>query len=428
MTQHLAEKTQVAFLEGAARIGAQLCRDAVWDGERCNWVGASMEPVNGQWQVVQRSFGPDIYAGTAGMALFLAELFAHTGEKPFRRAALGAMKHALSRATSMQGPALASYYVGKVGLAHALMRLAERLQDSELSEAARPFLNEVYGADLQQQGLDVLAGVAGAIPALLDIHHRTQDPQALEFAIQCGEHLLNTTSKQGESWSWGMPGEEVGTPHLTGFSHGTAGIGWALLELHHATKDERFRQAAASAFTYERQLYDPAQQNWPDLRSDPSRPNQPEKQFMLAWCHGAPGIALSRLRAAELTGDSSSREEALIAVNTTAKALRQALLQPGGSFSLCHGLAGNADILLNAAEVLNDPAWRKLAEQVGKYGLAAHSAPRIPWPCGVMGGGETPNLMLGLAGIGYFYLRLHAPERVPSVMQLPVGHAGKPLT
>jgi hypothetical protein len=28
------------------------------------------------------------------------------------------------------------------------------------------------------------------------------------------------------------------------------------------------------------------------------------------------------------------------------------------------------------------------------------------WPCGISGG-QTPNLMLGLAGIGYFYLRLY---------------------
>jgi lantibiotic modifying enzyme len=42
---------------------------------------------------------------------------------------------------------------------------------------------------------------------------------------------------------------------------------------------------------------------------------------------------------------------------------------------------------------------------------------RAAWPCGTHTG-ETPNLMLGLAGIGYFYLRLAQPQ-VPSVL-LPV--------
>jgi hypothetical protein len=40
---------------------------------------------------------------------------------------------------------------------------------------------------------------------------------------------------------------------------------------------------------------------------------------------------------------------------------------------------------------------------------------RAPWPCGTSG--DTPNLMLGLAGIGYFYLRLAIPA-IPSILLL----------
>ena len=47
---------------------------------------------------------------------------------------------------------------------------------------------------------------------------------------------------------------------------------------------------------------------------------------------------------------------------------------------------------------------------------------RNPWPCGVMSGGETPNLMLGTAGIGYFYLRLYDAAAVPSVLLLAPSH------
>ena len=43
---------------------------------------------------------------------------------------------------------------------------------------------------------------------------------------------------------------------------------------------------------------------------------------------------------------------------------------------------------------------------------------RNPWPYGVTSGGETPNLMLGTAGIGYFYLRLYDAAAIPSVLLL----------
>jgi hypothetical protein len=68
------------LLHAAAGIGARLCRDAFWAGGRCTWLGPSMEHVDGSWQVAERAFGPDLYAGTSGIALFLAHLHARTGE------------------------------------------------------------------------------------------------------------------------------------------------------------------------------------------------------------------------------------------------------------------------------------------------------------------------------------------------------------
>ena len=39
--------------------------------------------------------------------------------------------------------------------------------------------------------------------------------------------------------------------NLTGFSHGAAGIGYALLELYAITKELKFLMAAENAFSYE---------------------------------------------------------------------------------------------------------------------------------------------------------------------------------
>jgi lantibiotic modifying enzyme len=61
-----------------------------------------------------------------------------------------------------------------------------------------------------------------------------------------------------------------------------------------------------------------------------------------------------------------------------------------------------------------------LPEQVGEQGIEKIEHQDLRWPCGVTDGDETPNLMLGTAGIGYFYLRLYDPGNVPSVLILPV--------
>ena len=134
----------------------------------------------------------------------------------------------------------------------------------------------------------------------------------------------------------------------------------------------------------------------------------------MAWCHGAPGIGLSRVRAYALTKDETYRREAEAAISGTYRPL--AMPAAADNFSLCHGLGGNAELFILAADVLGDERYRSVAESVGDRGLQGIHLPRNPWPCGVLSGGETPNLMLGLAGIGHFYLRLYDSRAVPSVL------------
>ena len=63
----------------------------------------------------------------------------------------------------------------------------------------------------------------------------------LDLALQHGEMLLQGANRNGDGWSWKtMPAAR----DLTGFSHGTAGIAWALLELYAASREQRFLDAA----------------------------------------------------------------------------------------------------------------------------------------------------------------------------------------
>ena len=72
--------------------------------------------------------------------------------------------------------------------------------------------------------------------------------------------------------------------------------------------------------------------------------------------------------------------------------------------------------MIYASDVLGNTEYKAIADQVGKHGIEQHQKNAIPWSCGVMGAGETPNLMQGPAGIGYFYLRLYDPVKYPSVL------------
>jgi lantibiotic biosynthesis protein len=405
------------FLETANGIAAKLCRDALWSGDRCNWLGSAMEFVENNWTVVHRAAGASLYDGTSGIALFLARLFKHSPERLYRVTAMGGMRQALSRLEDFSPVAHIGFYSGLPGIAYTLLELGEIFDHPPFTGKAFQILEGLSQEDLTQQGLDVVSGAAGLIPVLLNIHQRHPKDFLLDLANRLANYLLSKAKQSDHGLSWNTLNLS-NQQHLTGFSHGTAGIAWAFLELNQLTGQEQFWNAAEQAFQYERYWYSSEQENWPDLRnfSQAVLDQHSSLNYGIAWCHGAPGIGLSRLRACQLLGDATCKAEAEAALRTTISSLSQSNYGGWDNYSLCHGLSGNADVLVYANQILNDQTYKTMAEQVGHRGIELYYKNNLPWPCGIMGGGETPNLMLGLAGIGYFYLRLHDSIITPSVL------------
>jgi len=365
------------------------------------------------------ALGPELYDGTSGVALFLAELSRATGNAQERRAALGAIRHALSKADAVPPLKRFGLYTGWPGIALAAGRLAQLFGEQELLESAMGLLRRCDAEDVGEDQFDLLSGLAGAVVAALALHPLLEARSVLESAQRWGEQLLKTAVRFRDTCSWGFARERQ-RRRLTGISHGTTGVASALLELYMATGDEQFRAAAEGAFRYERRWFDDRSGNWPDFRGDtrPATVRSGGISYATFWCHGAPGISLSRLRAAEVLADPELRREADVGAETTLRETELWVNSGMANYSLCHGLAGNAEVLVTAAEKLGGPQEPALglALEVAALGIAKHLKAGKPWPCGVSGG-ENHSLMLGLAGIGHFYLRLK-DRAVPSVLLL----------
>jgi lantibiotic biosynthesis protein len=404
-----------SYLDVALLIGEQVAAAAIWSGDRCSWVGGMPEEGPMGIAMTYAAFGPDLYGGTAGVGLALAELFAAAGgeHRALRQTALGALEHALARAHELPPPLRLGAYSGQLGVALCAARAGAVLGETALVERAGSLASGLdYGAEPLEQ--DLMAGRAGGIVALLTLGRLGAADAPLERAAELGRDLIDAAHIDESGWSWATPSLPA-QRHLTGLSHGAAGIGAALLELHRATGDGDFRAAAQGAFAYERSLFDPVAGNWPDLREGSLRgrlPGAPPPCATL-WCHGAPGIALARLRALELGAGNGYEPEARQALETTAQSVRAQLA--GGNYSLCHGLAGNSEVLSEGTRLLDADAAR-LPRDVADAGVERYLEPGAPWPGGVYNG-HTDSLFLGRAGTAYFYLRLHDPSR-PSLLLL----------
>jgi type 2 lantibiotic biosynthesis protein LanM len=412
MTAH-----QSRFLETADRIGSRLCRDAIWADRHCNWLGGSLDSATGS--PVYRVLGPSVrnplagvclYEGTAGIALFLAQLFSFTRDSIHKCTLEGALNQILRQLRSRGEFTDVGFFTGLTGIAYALIEAGQIIEHDDLVQRGIGELVRLQQISPTPRSVDVLGGSAGVIPVLIDSAARFGRPELLATAVRHGEHLIASADRSDDGWSW--PTNARWARNLTGYAHGVAGIAWSLLELHAATGDERFRTAASEALRYERRHFDAERRDWLDFRKLEETGTWHEPRCATAWCHGAPGIGMSRLRVRDLVpNDDAVPAEIEDAIKTTL-----ASLVVPNNFSLCHGHAGNSELMILAAEQLGRPELRDAAESVGQIGIERFADTGSPWPCGVGTPWECPTLMLGLAGIGHFFLRLADSAAVRSVL------------
>ena len=349
----------------------------------------------------------ELYDGTCGVGLFLAAVEKVTGGGGYRELALGAvqplsqaLRHYGRRTARDMGIGGAS---GLGSVIYALTRMSQWLDAPVLLEDARRAASLITAEQIAaDKALDIIAGAAGTILGLLALYEVSADEDVLDKAITCGRHLLQARAESVAGWrAWPTIEQRL----LTGFSHGAAGIAYALLRLYAVTGDGDLLAAAQEGIAYEDSVFVPEAGNWPDLREE-EKPT-----FMTSWCHGAPGIALGRIGGLAMLDSDDIRRDIEIAVQTT----RAARVQ--GVDHLCCGSLGRADVLLLAARRLSRPdlaeaasqrAWQIVARAEESGTFALH--PLLPR------GVYSPGFFQGTAGLGYELLRIAHPDALPSVL------------
>ncbi|MBW4623886.1 MAG: type 2 lantipeptide synthetase LanM family protein [Cyanosarcina radialis HA8281-LM2] len=435
------------LLSAARAVGDRLESLALLGDGEVSWIGLAL--VNQRhWSIAP--LGCDLYDGLPGVILFLAYLGEIVKEESYTflaRAAFKTFQAQLEQSKSWLSQV--GGFSGWGGIIYTLIHLGTLWQQPELIAQAESFVELLPPLIDRDPQFDIIGGTAGCLSALLNLYRLRPNPKTLEVAIQCGDRLLTHAQVMETGCGWVIPG--VGAKPLAGFSHGNAGIAWALLSLAAVSGEERFRQVALEAIAYERSIFSVAASNWPDLREFEATVrsgNQPAVSFTNAWCHGAPGIGLARLQCLQyLESDPEIRSEIDTAIATTVDR------GFGHNHSLCHGDLGNLELLLQASEMFDREEYRssgvcaerRLRQQkfrslpyssnfqwrseIDRFAaVILDSIDRDGWLCGIPLEVESPGLMTGLAGIGFGLLRLAEPKRVPSVLVLaPPPHNSLPL-
>lgn len=352
---------------------------------------------------------PDLYDGTAGICLFLAYLDSVRPDLNFRKAADRALADAIAR----RNDAMVGAFMGTSGLIYLLVHLYHLWGDSGLLDHAVSLSHDLLPAIDQDPYFDVLNGAAGVIPVMLALADAAAG-EGLDCAERCARHLLRHAVREGASLSWPPFRAEEARANLTGFAHGAAGMGWALIALGARTGREEYIQAGREAFAYESRHFDEVEGDWYDLRRSVGVAESNRPHFSNAWCNGAAGIGLSRISSWATLGrnDPGCLRDANIALKATLRNFHKL-----NNDSLCHGRTGNAEFLLRYARIKGELSLQMEAE-VQAQGLWRDYEKNGMLACGSTSPEVFPGLMIGLAGFGMHFLHIADPVRIPSPLLL----------
>lgn len=406
------------------RLGDQLLHDADW-AEKLPWETITFDADNNYSWARSES----LYSGSAGIALYLLELGRYTGEQRFTDAAEKAMLSALEHCRTTPSP----YYAlvtGRMSVSFVALRFFERTGKRSYVDAALELVKNCKEFLTPHSADDFINGTSGTLLGLLLLHEASGEEWLLECANAYAKHLLRKAHSGHQGLYWDRTHSQI--RGLCGFSHGASGIGFVFAEAARYMGNDALAYIAEQAYFYEEQYFNPAVGNWADFRKGIYRDQDQQEHeenyqngnmdffthgsYVNAWCHGAAGIGLARVRATELLSNRHYRTEAENAIAMTHKT-NVALHSIETNFALCHGGGGNADVFIEAYRVWKDERYLAYCEAIAEMALEQHAV-QGSYRSGfalAAPGMEDRSMYMGTAGVGYFFLRLLDPMNTPSV-------------
>ncbi|WP_127532365.1 type 2 lanthipeptide synthetase LanM [Paenibacillus kobensis] len=380
----------------ARRIADYLTEQAIEDDQYASWIGVRNQDERCMWQALDFS----LYSGIMGMTVFLGQMYEQTKEQKYRDIAVKSFRFVTSVFARIKGDMSPSVFNGMGSVVYAGIYLNELFEFPDARQFAMELLDSIRSAP--QSGIEItqgngyketepivdyLDGYAGIATLCTNIWTLTREQAAYDTAVLYGRRMLDRLKSAPTAW--------------TGFAHGSSGLIYALDKLEKQCGWREGRGLRDKLAEFEASNFDEAHCNWRDLREHAASPFASNY-----WCHGAPGVLLGRV----LAQDSGLKPAQLTGV-------MDAVMKATGSLprlSLCHGLFGNLNILLDISIAEWGREFKPAIERCVEQSLQRAD---IRSKLEGMKARSLAGLMLGVTGVGWTLLRLHN-RSIPSLLTL----------
>lgn len=345
---------------------------------------------NNTWKLAP--IGLDLYDGVGGIAIFLASVNrAHPSE--MYEKTLKLIQNKLFHYTDDGGYSVqnlrtkdSGIFKGEGSIIYTYVLLYKITGDKKFLFYAEKHFSKFEEIILQCKNQDYLSGSAGAIIVLTKLYAETNNRKYLDVAEILGENIWKMAKKQ--EIGYGIVSDNDNLPPLAGMSHGASGYIMAYAYLFEKIPKTEYYERIIALMAYEDSLFEEKTGNWKDLRK------KGEDKNTMAWCHGAPGIALARIKLSSIKIFANKKS-----VESDIDKCRSALEfnKKNDSLCLCHGLAGNFWIEKYILEMKKINCKQKSCENfnaiIDKVNNIEGILPRERY---------NVSLMTGITGIGFF--------------------------
>jgi lantibiotic modifying enzyme len=372
-----------------------------------------------------------LYHGSAGVVLFYLELHRATGEPEHLDVAVRGGDQLIAALDSADDASIA-IYSGLPGYLFVLNELAKTSGEGQFRDVAAglvrqmaarsqplgsgigwiepiPF-SDITGITGEREVLDLSIGAAGAGISFLYAHRQALDPQALEWAIQTADRLIEMSVDGKGGPNWLMMADMPFPFDAPNFAHGAAGVAYFLADLHRATGEQRYLDVAIDAAGYIEAHTTESGSGHLVCHTD-----QNPGLYYLGVCHGPPGTGRLMFLLHEITGEDHWLE--------WLTANMRGLLATGApeersdglwnNYGQCCGDAGIGDYALFLHRATGNPAYLDVARRVAAVVLDASTVDEGKRSWSQAEHRSRPDFvesqtgyMQGAAGIGSFLLHL----------------------
>lgn len=393
-----------------------------------------------------------VYGGTAGVMIFLENAAAvlddanakALADQTFRGLLAARRVDSHERVTWTRGTAMGTtgLYTGDAGVGQAfLVRHAIRGDGAALTAAVDVGTNLLARAQADgdtltfDESTDVIAGNAGTALFLLDLGLATKDQRFVDASKRAGHGLLadavrvpSTANPEQKLPTWVMQAGRLQF-HMPNFSHGTAGVCYALARIGAHTGDAALLQGAkdGAQWMIEHAVADGDGLKWMSADREPF-------VYMGGWCHGPAGTGRLFLLLHAITGEARYREIAEKGANFVVQYAANAEKagadgqKPYVPPSYCCGVAGVVEYFCDLHRVTKNDAHAAFAKKAADYlvDVAIADGNGRKWKNGQTAPGGpvaadakscNVDLMIGAAGEALALLRVLTDDRAENPLR-----------